>query len=201
MIESLKLLETICKLITSIPSILGIIGSLICYKFFTEECWWIIMTYLVIILLGKCSTTLWNTFWTWKRSRTDIAYYNEKAKERETENNQRLMDGAKMFFLTLSSRQLNMLMEIYRLKGDSTGYCNERIVPPTNSQCYFYAEELISLKSQKIYYDETIYISSCNENYFDNSPRHIWFHPHLYALMENYALNGVKDYPSNYRDK
>lgn len=198
MTELIKSIGSLSKLIVSIPSILGLISSLICYKFFSKDWWWLIMSYLVILLIGKCSTTLWKVYWQWRNHRANVRYYKNRNLEKETKEQQQLKDNIKIFFLTLSDRNLNMLMEVYRYQGESTGYSNERIISSVNSQCFYYITELTQLEFWKIS-NEQRFIVSNNENFDNTSPRHIWFHPYLYAIMENYAINGVKDYPQNFK--
>lgn len=193
--EIFKGLDSISKLIASIPSILALIGALVCYKFFTEEWWWLAMVYLVVLLIGKGSTKLWNVLCHWQNSRANVKYHTKK----EAEERQFLMDDVKRFFLTLSEQDQNMLMEVYRIEGESTGYCNERIVPYSNCYACHYVDHLSHLESYK--WKEPRFIESRNDNFNSGTPRHIWFHPYLYAIMENYAKTGIKDYPANYDGK
>lgn len=196
MAEIIKSIEAITKLVTSIPSLLGVIGALVCYRFATSDLWYVVMTYLVILLIGRVSVIAWQNYKEDRRQKENLQYYQAKNKERKAKETQIIKDRTKVFFLTLSNTNLEKLMAVYNFKGESTGNCNERIVPSDDFQLYVNAKEILGLGLN----NDLSLINSDSDYYsHSNSPIHIWFHPYLYALMKNYAENEIKDYPKDYK--
>lgn len=185
------------KLLASIPSLLGLIGAMLCYKFATHDLWWVIMTYLLILLV--CKVSIWGKkkFVIWKGRRDMVRYYDNEEERQNSLEKKKELDGAKSFLLTLSDDRLKQLMEIYNYQSVSTGYANERIIPSTN-MLYSNAVDFAESESLKLRW-ETKYNTCKNQGIYGNGqPIHIWFHPYLYALMDNYAKTANKDYPPDY---
>ena len=195
--DIVKMLIEITKSIASIPSILGLIGAMLCYRFATQDLWWVIMSYLLIMLL--CKVSIWGKrkYVIWKSHRDTVKYYENEQEKRNNYAKEKELDEAKSFFLTLSDDGLKQLMAIYKYQGISTGRTNERIIP-FGDMLYFNAVDFAERESLKLRW-ETKYIICKNEGSYGNGqPIHIWFHPYLYALMEHYSSTNKKEYPSNY---
>lgn len=195
--DIVKLLVEIAKMLGSVPSLLGLIGAMLCYKFATHDLWWEVMTYLLILLL--CKVLIWGkrNYVIWKGHRDAVRYYDNEDEKRKCQEKKEKLDGAKSFLLTLSDDKLKQLMALYNYQGESTGYANERIIPSDN-MFYSYAVDFAEGESFKLRW-ETKYITSKNQSFYGNGqPIHIWFHPYLYALMDNYAKTTKKDYPPDY---
>ena len=195
--DIVKLLVEIAKMLGSVPSLLGLIGAMLCYKFATHDLWWVVMTYLLILLV--CKALIWGkrNFVIWKDHRDAVRYYDNEDEKRKCQEKKEKLDGAKSFLLTLSDDKLKQLMALYNYQGESTGYANERIIPSDNI-LYSYAVDFAESESLKLCW-ETKYITSKNQGFYGNGqPIHIWFHPYLYVLMDNYAKTTKKDYPPDY---
>ena len=192
-----KLLIEIAKSLTSISSILGLIGAMLCYKFATKDMWWVIMTYLLVLLVCKVSMWSKHKYVNWKGHKETIRYYENEQERRNNLAKARELGGAKSFFLTLSDERFNKLMAIYNYHDSSTVQTHERIIPFGN-MLDSYAVELIENESFKLSH-EIKFVDCKNQGFYGNGePILIWFHPYLYALMDNYAKTGIKDYPLNY---
>lgn len=195
--DIVKSLVEIAKMFGSIPSLLGLIGAMLCYKFETHDLWWVVMTYLLIVLV--CKALIWGKrkYIIWKGHRDVVRYYDNEEEKRKSLEKKEQLDGAKSYLLTLSDDKLKQLMALYNYQGESTGYANERIIPSGN-MLYSYAVDFAESESLKLRW-ETKYITSKNQGFYgDGQPIHIWFHPYLYALMDNYAKTAKKDYSSDY---
>ena len=178
-----------------IPAIIAILAGLICYRYLTNDWWWVVVVGIVVFLMVVYLMYLYNVHKKKRSLRKIIKANDERDKAEKLKWLRNHKDKVKSFFLTLEDYDLEAITELYKYEGIPTGYFNDRIVKA----------DFIAPGETKVYTKPTAF--SCALNVYKYSPyiievgenqgtkRHIRFDLFLYALIENYVKTGKMDYP------
>ena len=178
-----------------IPALIAILAGLICYRYLTNDWWWIVVAGIVVFLVVVYLMYLYKVHKGKKYIKEEIKAYDEKRKAEKLQRIKNHKDKVKSFFLTLEDYDLEAITELYKYEGIPTGYYNERIVKadfvaPGETKVYTKPTAFICALNVHKY---TPYIIEIGEN--QGTKRHIRFDLFLYALIENYVKTGKMDYP------
>ena len=178
-----------------IPAIIAILAGLICYRFLTNDWWWIVVAGIVVFLTVVYLMYLYNVYRRKRYLKEEIKALDENRKAEKLQWLRNHKDKVKSFFMTLEDYDLEAITELYKYEGIPTGYYNERIVKADS----------IASGEPKVCTKPTAYICALNVHRYrpyiieigenQGTKRHIRFDLFFYILIENYVKTGKMDYP------